>query len=277
MRYLITGYTGFIGASIVERLKDNDLFLVGRNWQSSESLPKRIKDFDPEYIIHCAAEIKDAKKTFTSNVLMTNWLLESTLDINYKAFINLGSSSEYGKCDDAMSEKNLLKPRTMYEATKGAATLLCQGYANNYNKPIATVRPFSVYGIYEPESRLIPTIFRNFENGIKSNISVGVHDFIYIDDFIDGLLSVLYSEQEIIKGDIVHFGTGVQYSNVEVFNLIKKLYNTDLDYERIDNVFNTYDNLSWVSDISYAKRKYKFNPKYTLETGLKQIYEIKYR
>jgi len=277
MKYIITGYTGFIGKSLLERLNGNEFLLIGREWQHDLTLPQKIKSFNPDYIIHCAAEIKDSSKTFISNVLMTNWLLENTLDIGYKAFINIGSSSEYGETNKPMSEKELLKPRTMYEATKGSSTLLCQGYANEYNKPIATVRPFSVYGVHEPEKRLIPTLFRNFKNNIPSKISLGVHDFIHIDDFIDGILSVLYSEQELIKGDIVHFGSGVQYSNLEVFHIIKNIFNSSLEYEKIDNIFNKYDTLNWVADISYAKSKYKFDPKYTLKTGLKQIYEHKYR
>lgn len=277
MKYLITGHTGFIGKSLLERLEGNKFLLIGREWQTDNDLPLKIHTFNPDYIIHCAAEIKDSSKTFSSNVLMTNWLLENTLDINYKAFINIGSSSEYGKTDIPMTEKELLKPRTMYEATKGASTLLCQGYANEYDKPIATVRPFSVYGINEPEKRLIPTLFRNFKNNIVSQISLGVHDFIYINDFIDGILSVLYSEPELIKGDIVHFGSGKQYSNLEVFNIIKNIFKSNLEYKKIDNIFNKYDTLNWVADITYAKSKYKFNPKYTLETGLKEIYERKYK
>lgn len=278
MKYLITGYTGFIGKSLLDRLKGEEIFTIGREWQFDETLPSKIKDFNPNYIIHCAAEIKNPNKTFVSNVLMTNWLLENTIDINYKAFINIGSSSEYGETNKPMSENDLLKPRTMYEATKGASTLLCQGFSREYNKPIATVRPFSVYGIYEPEQRLIPTIFRNIKNNTLSKISLGVHDFIHIDDFIDGVLSVLYCEGEIIKGDIVHFGSGVQYTNLEVFNVIKRVYNSDsANYEKIDNVFNKYDTLNWVADISYAKSKYKFNPKYNLYEGLKQVYETKYR
>jgi nucleoside-diphosphate-sugar epimerase len=277
MKYLITGYTGFIGKSLLERLRGNDFFLIGREWQTDLTLPQQIQQFNPDYIIHCAAEIKDSSKTFLSNILMTNWLLENTLNTDYKVFINIGSSSEYGKTNISMSEKELLKPRTMYEATKGASTLLCQGYANEYNKPIITVRPFSVYGINESENRLIPTLFRNFKNNTISKISLGVHDFIYIDDFIDGILSVLYSEPELIKGDIVHFGTGSQYSNLEVFNIIKNIFKSNLEYKKIDNIFNKYDSLNWVADISYAKSKYKFNPKYTLETGLKEIYEKKYK
>jgi UDP-glucuronate 4-epimerase len=276
MKYIVTGYTGFIGKSLLERL-DGDILTIGREWKYDINLPNQIKLFNPDYIIHCAAEIKDSSKTFESNVLMTHWLLETTLDINYKAFINIGSSSEYGNTPYPISEKELLKPRTMYEATKGAGTLLCQGYSREYDKPISTVRPFSVYGINEPKNRLIPTLFRNFKNQLPSKISLGVHDFIHIDDFIDGLLSVLYSEKELMKGDIVHFGSGTQYSNLEVFNIIKNMFNSSLEYEKIDNIFNKYDSLNWVADISYAKSKYKFNPKYTLETGLKELYEKYYR
>ena len=277
MKYLITGGTGFIGKSLVERLSDKTIFLIGRNWQTNLELSNQIKKFNPDYIIHCAAEIKDSSKTFESNVLMTNWLLNVTKDIDYKAFISLGSSSEYGNTSYPMSEKELLKPRTMYEATKGASTLLCQGFAREYNKPIAVIRPFSVYGVNEPDNRLIPTLFRNFKSNIPSKISLGVHDFIHINDFIDGILSVLYSEKEIMLGDIVHFGSGVQYSNLEVFNIIKNIFKSNLDPEKIDNIFNKYDTLNWVADITYVKSKYKFNPKYTLETGLKEIYERKYK
>ena len=277
MKYLITGGSGFIGRSLIERLSSEEIFLIGRNWQTSLELPNQIKNFNPDYVIHCAAEIKDPSKTFESNILMTNWLLNVTKDINYKAFVSLGSSSEYGETNIPMSEKELLKPRTMYEGTKGASTLLCQGFAREYNKPIAVVRPFSVYGVYEPENRLIPTLFRNFKNNIVSKISLGVHDFIHVDDFINGILSVLYSEEEIMLGDIVHFGSGVQHSNLEVFNIIKNIFKSNLDFEKIDNIFNKYDGLNWVADITYAKSKYKFNPKYNLETGLKEIYEKKYK
>ena len=277
MKIIITGHTGFIGKSLLERFKGEEIMTIGREWKTDSTLKDQIKQFNPEYIIHCAAEIKNAYNTFEANVLMLNWLLETTTNINYKAFINIGSSSEYGHTTIPMTEKELLKPRTMYEATKGAGTLLCQGFAREFNKPVVTVRPFSVYGEYEPSSRLIPTLFRNFKNNIVSNISLGVHDFIHIDDFLDGLLYIMLSEREIIKGDIVHLGSGVQYTNLEVFNIIKDLFNSTLEPISIENIFNKYDTLNWVADITYAKSRYKFNPKHTLKTGLKELYETQYR
>lgn len=277
MRILITGHTGFIGKSLLERFKEEQIMTTGREWKTDPTLKDQIKQFNPEYIIHCAAEIKNAYNTFEANILMLNWLLETTANVDYKAFINVGSSSEYGNTAIPMTERELLKPRTMYEATKGAGTLLCQGFAREFNKPIATVRPFSVYGKHEPLSRLIPTLFRNFKNNTVCNISLGVHDFIHIDDFIDGLLYVMLSEKEIIKGDIVHLGSGVQHTNLEVFNIIKDLFNSTSEPISIENTFNKYDTLTWVADITYAKSRYKFDPKYNLKTGLKDLYETYYR
>ena len=59
----------------------------------------------------------------------------------------------------------------------------------------------------------------SFENNIISKISLGVHDFIHIDDFIDGIFSVLYSEKEIIKAK------KIREKYFEELNKIKKWKN----------------------------------------------------
>ena len=87
----------------------------------------------------------------------------------------------------------------------------------------------------------------------------------------------MLSEKEIIKGDIVHLGSGVQHTNLEVFNIIKDLFNSTSEPISIENTFNKYDTLTWVADITYAKSRYKFDPKYNLKTGLKDLYETYYR
>jgi nucleoside-diphosphate-sugar epimerase len=277
MRILITGHTGFLGKSLLEKFKQEDVLTVGREWNSDPGIRTAILRHNPEYIIHCAAEIKDPSRTFEANILMLNWLLGVTAEVDYKAFVNIGSSSEYGHTLVPMTERELLKPRTMYEATKGAGTLLCQGFAREYSKPIVTIRPFSLYGPHEPQNRLIPTLFRNFRNNVVSSISSGVHDFIHIEDFIEGLTQIMHSEKELIKGDVVHLGSGVQHTNVEVYHLIKNIFNSQLDYCAIDNIFNKYDSLNWVADVTYARTKYNFNPKYDLAAGLNRLYETTYK
>lgn len=265
---IITGATGFLGKNLLERLsKDNNLWCINRG---DKIIKEEIEKFSPDYIYHFAAEIYDDSKMIESNVLLTYNLLEATKDIDFKCFINVGSSSEYGLKSKPMKETDVLVPRTMYESTKASATLLCQSYATIYDKPIATVRPFSVYGRHEPSRRFIPTIAEKFHTKGCVFISEGVHDFVYIDDFIDGVLQVATSDKEKIKGDIVNLGSGIQYSNFEVYDNFRILFGYDINVTKLTSKLRTYDSQTWVADISYAKNKYGYSPKYNFIDGLKE-------
>lgn len=266
----ITGHTGFLGKNILDRFINDDILLLDRDLKNID----QIYHFNPDYIFHFGAEIYDDSKMFDSNIVLTYKLLETTKHINYKAFIYCGSSSEYGKKDKPMNENDILTPRTMYEATKGAGTLLCQSYASTYNKPIAIVRPFSVYGRYEKEHRFIPTLFQKFKNKEPITISPGYHDFVHIDDFIDGVLSVVYSDN--IKGEIVNLGTGIQYSNYEVYDVFKEVFGYDIELNKIQTQMRVFDTNNWVADIKKAKEKFGYSPKYNLLNGIKQIYNERY-
>jgi len=257
----ITGHQGFLGKSFIERVKPN-AYLYNRN-----GLLSTLKSYNPEYIFHFAAEIYNEEDMFESNILLTYNLLEEARKLpNLKAFIYVGSSSEYGLKLKPMKETNYLDPSNMYEATKGAGTLLCQAYARNYNLPIVIARPFSLYGKYEPKHRFIPTIINCVRNKRTLNISPGVHDFIHINDFIDGLIMLTLKPQ---KGEIYNFGTGVQTSNKELVELVESVMRKQTNKNFIEKL-HTYDSDSWVADISKAK-KLGWKPKYNLEKGLVEV------
>jgi nucleoside-diphosphate-sugar epimerase len=269
MRYVITGHTGFLGRNLLERLQkdpSNEFLVIGRNY----SLIDKISDFNPDYIYHYAAEIYDESKMLESNIILTHRLLEATKYQPYRGFINIGSSSEYGNINKPRAEKDVLTPNTMYEATKGSATLLCQAYASIYDKPIVTIRPFSVYGRYEKEHRFIPTLLRKFINKEPITVSPGVHDFIHVDDFTDGVLKI--AESSDMKKDIVNLGTGVQYTNLEVYELFCILFGYKIELTELKTKLRTFDTECWVADTTYAETKYNIKPKYDLLTGLKQYY-----
>jgi nucleoside-diphosphate-sugar epimerase len=269
LKVVITGYTGFLGKNLVDRFSNADLLLIGRD----HSLINQIPEFNPDFIFHFGAEIYDESKMLESNIIFTHKLLEATKNVNYKAFINCGSSSEYGRKVNSMKETDILEPRTIYESTKGSCTLLCQSFANVYDKPIATVRPFSVYGRHEKDHRFIPTLFRKFENKESITVSPGNHDFIHIDDFIDGVLLVANSEFDKIKGQVVNLGTGVQYTNIEVFETFSKIFGYEIEKNVIVDLLRPFDTDNWVANIDKARETYNFNPKYDLLKGLKQCYE----
>ena len=259
MKYVLTGATGFIGKNLIAKLKSIDKFadIINITRELSKSInAEMLYEFAPDYIIHCAAEIYNEDVMFESNVAFTNRLLEASKYIDYKMFINIGSSSEYGLKYHPMKESDICVPRTMYESTKYSSTILCQGFANKFNKNIITIRPFSVYGSYEPSHRFIPTLKYCFENNINPTISAGVHDFIYIDDFIDNLINIMKNYSNV-SGDIVNFGTGIQTSNFELFDIFNDIYTTKLSYNIVPQL-RSYDSNTWVADTTYATKKYNF-------------------
>lgn len=266
----ITGYTGFIGRNLLDRFTalGFDIFLINRDLSNLHDLI----NFQPTYIFHFGAEIYDDSKMFEANIVTTYKLLEATKQIDYKLFVNCGSSSEYGRKIKPMSEIDLLEPQNMYEATKGSATLLCRSYAITHQKPIITVRPFSVYGRYEKPHRFIPTLFDKFDKRTSIEIYPGVHDFIHIDDLIDGIVSICFSTK-IEPGEVINLGSGIQYTNLEVYKNLSILYKYDIDVTLHENPIRSFDSNNWVADITKAKEKFNFQPKYNLFTGLKQCYE----
>jgi dTDP-glucose 4,6-dehydratase len=261
MKRFITGHSGFIGRHFRESV-------TGSKYLYNKGEPvEHVLRYQPDYIFHFAGEIYDESVMFDSNIVLTHKLLEYAKQLpNLRAFIYVGSSSEYGRKDHPMSETDLLEPTNMYEATKGAATLLCQAYAREYGVRVMIARPFSVYGKHEPKHRFIPTIQSRIKSNKVLKVSEGVHDFIHVTDFIGGLLTLT----EVGKaGEIYNFGTGVQTSNIELVKIIESLMHKRANIERISPL-HTYDSNSWVADISKA-RSLGWKPEIGLTEGLSRV------
>lgn len=261
-KVFLTGGSGFVGSHIFKRLRDPDVYLFTRGDD-----PLNLVAFDPDVVIHVAGEVYDEDKMFDSNVKLTYELLRGArvLD-NLTAFIYIGSSSEYGRKDHPMKEDDLLEPTTIYEATKGAGSLLVQAFAWEFGIPAMVARPFSLYGKNEADFRFIPKAIKHARAGWDFELAPGVHDWIYVEDFIDGIMMLVNKPQ---PGEIFNFGTGVQTTNEEVLDLIEELVGRKTKRVITDKI-RSYDTDMWVADISKAK-KLGWKPKHQLADGLLEI------
>ncbi len=278
MRAAITGGNGFIGKHLSDRLRGEgiEVALLSRElFGNYEMLESTVKDVAPDYIFHLSAygnhsTQTDEDITFSTNIIYTYLLLKATKDIKYKAFINFGSSSEYGRKHSSMHEDDVLEPITLYGATKGAGTLLSRYFALKYGKPIVTVRPFSVYGEGEADFRFIPTVIRHILKGTLMDLATEPkHDWIYIQDFLDGVLTVA-KHADKMKEQAVNIGTGKQYSNLDVVKEMDKISKKILNIDVFGNM-RIYDSPNWVANINTLK-SYGWSPKHTLTEGLKKTY-----
>ena len=209
-----------------------------------------------------------------SNIIGTFNMLKESVEIPYKGFINFGSSSEYGISEDAMSENDRLLPETFYGASKAGATHLAYVFARQFNKPIVTVRPFSVYGPGEAVFRFIPTAIKNMitKNSFPLD-SKANHDWIFIDDFIKGVLLVMEKVHQLgnIGTKTVNIGSGRMHSNKEVCEMLKKIsgfHYYAFPYEKL----RPRDSAIWLSDNTLIKG-FGFHTDIMMEDGLKVTYD----
>ena len=237
-------------------------------------LTRFLEECKPDYIFHLAAygnmsSQKDEQEIFNANVIGAWNMLMASKNIDYKVFVNVGSSSEYGKKHNPMSEQDVPETDTFYGASKVAGTYLARAVAYQYKKPIVTVRPFSVYGPGEADFRFIPTVCRSLIESKQMNLSLyPCHDWIYIDDFIEGVLTAA-SNIDLLSGQVVNIGTGKQYTNWEIVQYLEELHGDRLMYDR--DYSSTDYSQPWVADSSRLQRM-GWLPHHTIEEGLYKTY-----
>jgi len=266
MKIYVLGSTGFIGQNLVKRYCNEEVFEHKRYFD----LLAKLDYFKPDVIINCAAEIYDGTKMFKVNIEMVEECLWWCNQNNNKTqFIQLGSSSEYGTVNRASHECDPIVATNMYSATKGAATLLCQGYAQQYNVDVQVIRPYSPYGPGERPHRLFPALWRAFKLDRPMTLSMGVHDFCYIDDFVDAVDLVIGNDKRI-PGEIINVSSGVQTTNAEVLETFRNITSIQGNVE-IKADFTTP--AIWQADIGYIQKKYGWKPKFSLEAGIRKFLE----
>lgn len=266
MKIFITGTTGFLGRSIkeyyapdheiAEYIRGADIFMM-------------LESFGPDLIINSAGEIYDANKMYRTNVELVEAILEWVKRHPTTRLIQIGSSSEYGPVSRPTKETDPINPQNVYEATKGAATLMCQGYARQFGLQTCVARIYSGYGAYERPRRLFPTLYRAFYNNEPMKLYAGVHDFIYIDDFVRGIDLLVNSTWP--AGEIVNFGSGTQTTNLEVLESWQRVTGKTGPVDYVDQFLRAHDTKFWCCDTEYAKMQYKFQTEYSLDQGVDQF------
>ena len=298
--YLLTGASGFVGSVLLRKLvkrKENVHIILRETsnvWRIKDILSKvqihytslsnikklikLIRKIKFNIIFHLATNgaysyQKDANEIINTNILGTWNLLQACSTIDYELFVNTGSSSEYGFKEYAMRETDILEPTSYYAVTKCAQTLLCNHIANQEDRPIVTIRLFSVYGPFEEPRRFIPTLlkalyFKEEMNLVSPDIA---RDYIYIDDLVGVYLKIEGLKK--FKGEFFNIGTGVQSTIKEVVEKAIKITGKNTRFNWKEMKPRTWDTNNWVADISKARKLLRWTPKINLEDGLRLTWE----
>jgi len=242
-----------------------------------DKLKKIVEEINPEIIFHLAtASIFGGKHLPERDLITVNFvgtfnLMNACNNIDYKCFINTGSSSEYGPKNMPMKEDDVCEPVNMYGVTKLASSLYGKVAAKLNNKPIVTLRLFSPFGPYDDPSRLITYTILNALEGkdLKLANPDAVRDYIYVEDVIQSYMYAI-SRMNSLKGEVLNVGLGKE---TKISYAVEKIIEfTDSRSKVFWNKVTprSFDTDHWEADMNKSKKILKINAQTEFEEGLKK-------
>ena len=170
--------------------------------ENKNLLNKTIIKFKPEIIIHLAAQagvrysIDEPRTYLSSNIIGTYNIIELAHKVKVKHLMIASSSSVYGaNTKTPYSENDSVKLQmSIYASTKLATESIAHSYSNVWRIPTTVLRFFTVYG---PWGRPDMALFK-FTKSILKGKKIDIYnkgnlyrDFTYIDDIVNGVLSLI--------------------------------------------------------------------------------------
>jgi UDP-glucose 4-epimerase len=302
-KVLVTGGAGFIGSHLAEGL-------AGRGWQVTilddlstgkreniaavlkqdrvkfvegsildvPLLQKLTRNID--YVFHQAAipsvsrSMDNPLASHEANVTGTLNVLVTARDTGVKKVIYASSCAVYGDTTALpIGEEISPSPQSPYAVTKLAGEYYCQVFEKAYGLATICLRYFNIYGPrQDPDGEyaaVIPRFLKRASEG-KSPIIYGdgeqTRDFTFVIDTVEA--NILAAESQACG--IFNIGTGISSSVNELANIILDITGSKVGpiYEepRAGDIRYSY------ADISKSKT-FGYEPKYSLEEGLRQTFE----
>jgi len=96
-------------------------------------------------------------------------------------------------------------------------------------------------------------------------------DFIFIDDVANALLKM--AKSKLRNGEVINLGTAKQYGNNDIVKTVEKILHKKLKVKMGKFPKRAWDTNYWVSNNQKAKKLLSWQPKFSLEEGLKKTIE----
>lgn len=277
MKILITGYSGFIGTHLLQRLSktEHDIILADISNGIDICDWDQIKHFEIDVVVHLAGlsfvpdSYNKPAEFYRINYLSTLNVLE-LCRINNARMIFF-SSYVYGHPQyQPIDESHPVQAFNPYAQTKVICESLCEGYSRDFHLPVVVFRPFNIYGLGQNPDFLIPTILQQARNGkITIKDDRPRRDYIHVEDIVEAVATAVEqsNKQGITKYNL---GTGTSHSVKEIVELVRGLFDTKIEYV-CTNEIRQNDVMDTIADISKIKAELNWSPKITIKEGLKKM------
>ena len=296
MKVLITGINGFIGTHLAHELIFRKHSVVGLGLQEkcqvggvseyfsgdvldSELVKKAAKGVDA--IIHLAALIgygnieKNKFETLEVNLAGTRNVLEAfSKSKSAKKFIFSSTGKVYGTIKSVpITEAHPVLPLNLLGKSKLITERLIDFYAND-EKSFVIFRIFNVYGEGQRDAFLVPQIMKQLKD--SDELALGdikaKRDYIYIKDVVNAF--ALAIEKETGNGlATINIASCRGTSAEEIVALIGKIKGMEIKITSKSGLQRKDEMNTEYGSYKKAKKVLGWEPKYSLEEGLKRVCE----
>ena len=292
----VTGGEGFLGVHLTRQLKrknpkkisivkHSDYDLV-----NNDDVKRMYDDQKPDIVFHLAATVggieinkKNPGRFFYENAIMNLQVIHNAHLSKIDKIICIGTVSVYPKNTELpFKEKNIWAGYPQDEnAPYGIAKRIMHthslGYRKQYDLNSIMVVLTNLYGpndnFNKDSSHVVAALIRRFHEAKKNNEKEvlvwgdgnATRDFSYIEDIAEG---IILSAENYNESQPINLASGRETSIKELAEIIKKQMNYEGNI-RWDTNMPVGPNRRNVN-IDLARKKIKFDPKVSLEDGIKK-------
>ncbi len=316
-RVLVTGGTGFIGSHVVtslvkkgydigviDDLRNSKFEVLGRLKEITRSeidffkvdillakdVVKAFKDFQPNAVIHLAAEKSPSESVFNpvkyyhNNILGLCNVLDSMEIIECDKIVFSSSANVYGVPSSLpITEKMPTIPNNAYGRSKLFGEALIKDWSNcNPARGSVSLRYFNPVGAHQsgligenPEKgeNIFPKIFQSINESVPLKIygddyntrdGTGERDFIHVMDLADAHTDVITGLQKKVGYDFFNVGTGTGTTVLELVDMMTAVSGVKIPTEIVSRRPGDVD--SAFADATRIEDAYGWIAKYNLES-----------
>lgn len=264
MKILISGAKGFIGRNLLDCLtktheievhilstsatkKDREIYsdfnFINLNEDFSNAFTS-INEIKPEILIHLGWKgipdysVQNSLDSLKWSIKISNLAIKSGV----KRIISTGSCWEYLNPEGAINESWPLDRSNAFKLAKNIAREYISLMCEEANIDFVWLRLFYVYGKYQNEHSLIPSLLKQ----IKMNIAPVAKNYDASLDFVDASYVaqiILFCIKKNKINGIFNVGSGCKTQVLEIVNSMRKIFN----YPIIQNQTNYQNNQNFYS------------------------------
>lgn len=299
MKVLVTGGCGFIGSNLANCLAnlDYETHVMDISGSPAVPLPGQVEIHEGsitdkealeeamsgcEIVFHEAAQISVAdsinnpKKTQEINADGTRNILEECREQGVKKLVLASSAAVYGDEPGLPKrETDKLKPTSPYGESKLQNELDAKRYFEEYELETVCLRYFNVYGPGQSPNSPYSGVISRFLDCAINNIPPTIYgngnqtrDFVFVEDVVQA--NVLAAEGKELGGQVFNVASGKETSLMDLWRTIKSISGCRLEPKfeprREGDIWHS------VASIEKAKERLGYQPKISLEEGLKRTY-----